>query len=479
MQQNSRAFEECLRQILASRELSASRLSQMLGHKSRTTVYRALQGEAGPAALMQIYEELVSCQALRLTTREAEDLREGVEISRFGGTEYRLFRVISDMLMGRKSPELAYRFSVEDREFSLPEALHHFRRVESVDMLILGCCERSLMETIVRGLPEDNSRVRIRHYIYIGGEKGVRNISAVQPLLYLPCYEAYGFRRGDFSIEREQMLRSNHILMQLRRADGRTDTISLVLDDTAHFFMDDSSPEHRRAFIRVIENCTANLRALKMPLPVLNGLSQYVEYFEASARMEHGKTIYSIRPDIPLAFMRLEHLRLRYSGPQTEMMLRLRDIHIQRYENVFQKRQNTHIVLSLDAMRKFAQTGVTYDHFFAMKPFSKADRVAILTNIREQAVRNRRFHLYFLQQDMELQPQNFTLFEGSGLLMSKPGTHYDLSGDHAEVVITDAEFCEQCRMYFLNDLLARRVRSRQETLSELAKLIEMAQQGEE
>ena len=67
------------------------------------------------------------------------------------------------------------------------------------------------------------------------------------------------------------------------------------------------------------------------------------------------------------------------------------------------------------------------------------------------------------------------LYEGVGTLMTKPYTHYDLAGDHAEAIITQREFCERYKDFYVKDLLERHVISQEETLSMINELIRIAE----
>lgn len=72
-------------------------------------------------------------------------------------------------------------------------------------------------------------------------------------------------------------------------------------------------------------------------------------------------------------------------------------VHQKRFDNYFQKRRPTHAIFSRQAMEQFAQTGLESDHFFAIRPFSPAERVSILTHLKEQNETNPNFCLYFFK----------------------------------------------------------------------------------
>ncbi|MFR5795391.1 MAG: hypothetical protein ACLUI3_07425 [Christensenellales bacterium] len=78
-----------------------------------------------------------------------------------------------------------------------------------------------------------------------------------------------------------------------------------------------------------------------------------------------------------------------------EMIGQFYKVHQKRFDNYFQKRRPTHAIFSRQAMEQFAQTGLESDHFFAIRPFSPAERVSILTHLKEQNETNPNFCLYF------------------------------------------------------------------------------------
>ena len=59
--------------------------------------------------------------------------------------------------------------------------------------------------------------------------------------------------------------------------------------------------------------------------------------------------------------------------------------------------------------------------------------------------------------------------------MAKPDTHYDLGGDHAEVIVTQPEFCRRYKAFFVQDLLEHHVMSAEQTLAALDALIALAE----
>ena len=86
--------------------------------------------------------------------------------------------------------------------------------------------------------------------------------------------------------------------------------------------------------------------------------------------------------------------------------------------------------------------------------------------------------IYFFKKGFEPPQMEIGLYEGIGTLLNKPFTDYDLSGNHTETLITQKEFCDSYKKYFMQDLLDKRVISQEETLKVLDELIEIAKRSE-
>ena len=200
-----------------------------------------------------------------------------------------------------------------------------------------------------------------------------------------------------------------------------------------------------------------------------------------------GRAVYMVKLDVPFQLIDPAILvpcavdSLTAGGADREEALHdleaLRDVHARRFENAFGKHKPTHIILSRAFMERFARTGRQTDHFFALRPYTPAERAAILTQIRDQAISNPYFHVHFFKEDFKPPLMEITLYEGAGTMLAKPFTDYNLAGDHAEAIIGNAEFCERYKAFFMEDLLKRQVLDEGETIQVLDALIELAKKS--
>lgn len=108
-----------------------------------------------------------------------------------------------------------------------------------------------------------------------------------------------------------------------------------------------------------------------------------------------------------------------------------------------------------------------------MRPYTHEERKAILSHLREQAVSNPYFWVYFLKDDNSVQQAEITFYEGIGVLFTKANTGYNLEEDHAEALITHPEMGRKFRSFFMQDLLENHVLGYHETIAALDKLIQL------
>lgn len=482
--QPTQEFGPCLREILKEKRVSASELARMMNYKSRNSIFRILCGKGGHGARQTFYERLMQEDPLRLSDEQRERLGQALEISRVGWKAYLDNQAMHELLMaGKPSPvqqtvrvDAAYLYP-QDPDFC--KATESLTRAQRVCLTILGCCDRAIFDALRERLCRMDMRgeVQIVHLIYTGPEEIVRNIAAIQPLLYCDFYNAYCIEPGIFSRERERIYRGNCIYAHVQDEQGDWYDRQLLLIDKGVF-----APMHRMAAAEhnpiktLFDQDLARMLPLKARLGKGMAVGDYLAYTEGCRKLEQNRAIYTIKLDVPVSFVPADILVscVRDGLLEKEVLEDMERIHRQRFENFLTKKKVNHTIFSREAMERFARTGRQSDHFFALRSYTPGERVRILQNLREQEAENPYFHVHFFTDDFEPPASEMALYEGVGMLMAKPYTNYDLAGDHAETIVAQEEFCASFRAFFLHDLLERHVMGREETLTVLNELIEMA-----
>jgi len=482
-------FGLCLKGILESRKISASELARMMAYKSRNSIFRILDEESGESARHAFFSRFIEEDPLVLNEQERAALEQALEVSRVGRRAFYSNRAMRELLMngnGRR-PEHPVRVDA----FNTPEdpafvrALDEMARCKTAYITITGCCDREIFEELRAWIYKTDvtCEIRVAHILYTGEEEIVRNISAIQPLLYCDCYRAYCLEPGTFSREREALYRQNVIYALMLDANGNWYRHTLVLVDKGVLIpLPRVKGKKRDPFSRYFAEDIGRMPMLKMEIPGSGSMESYLEYTKSCQKLEQGRATYTIKldlslncihPDILLPCVKEEFWAM--AGEQAEAMkAEFLQTHLERWENVFSKKKESHIVFSTKAMENFARTGMQSDHFFAIRAYTPNERVAILTNLRDHMKGNSGFQIHFFKESFEPPKTEIGLYEGVGTLMTKPYTNYDLTGDHTETIITKKEFCERYKEFYIRDLLARHVISREETMAQMDRLIDIA-----
>ena len=129
------------------------------------------------------------------------------------------------------------------------------------------------------------------------------------------------------------------------------------------------------------------------------------------------------------------------------------------------------------AMRRFAQTGRTSDHFWMMDAYTPEERVEILQSLLKQQMENPYLHMFFLKQDDVLRDVEIACYEDFGMLLLEADTGYNLDNGHSEALITHQALLRLYRDFFMNVLLRDYVLPKSETIRFLRQLIAEATQA--
>ena len=479
----------CLREILKGKGVSASELARMMAYKSRNSIFRILDGEGGYGARQAFYDRLTREDPLGLSDEERARLAQALEVSRVGPDNFMSNRAMRALLMNVSLKTAAGSVRV-DAHASHPHdpdytgAIAAMARGKKAYLTITGCCDRAIFDALRERIyrTDVSCEVKITHMVYTGAEEIVHNISAIQPLLYCDFYSAYCLEPGMFSRERESIYRCNCIYAHVQDEHGVWYDQQMMLVDKGVFVpLRRIESGERDPFEAFFERDLEKTPPLKAMFGKSSCIEDYVSYTEGCRRLEQSRAVYTIKLDIPVSFAppEIAIAAVREGGYPDKAGLEkviapMERIHRQRYENFFTKKKVNHTIFSREAMEQFARTGFQSDHFFALRGYTPGERVQILENLRRQEAENPYFHIHFFRDDFAPPLTEVALYEGAGTLLAKPYTNYDLSGDHAEAIITQDEFCRKYKEFFIHDLLERHVISREQTLEVLDQLIEIA-----
>ena len=487
-----REFGVQMKEILERKNVSASELARLMAYKSRNSIFRILDEESGHTARQAFYDRLIEEDPLHLDEAERADLQQALEISRLGQATFLSNRAMRELLVNAEQKARLERMRVcsnegeDERPVDMRTA-----QCREIHLYVMGCCRRKVFSALRELLDtrHEDCTVSVTHFIYTGDEEIIRNVSAIQPLLYTEYYKAYCVEPGKFSPEREWLYRTNFIFARIMDKDGKWYNRQLMLVDPDRFMLFNRMESGDEKLLeRVLGDDIRQMSPLKKGYFVHG--ADYPAYTKECLALEQGRAIYTIRLDVPITYVSADILlaaleddlrtgRLNEWAGMSELIGELERLHRLREDNIFGKRKNTHTIFSKEGMERFARTGRQSDHFFALRPYKPEERVQILARLKEHAENNPYFHVYFFKDEFEAPQMEIGLYEGVGTLLNKPFTDYDLSGNHTETLITQKEFCESYKKYFIQDLLDKWVLSKEETMQVFDELIEIARKSEE
>ena len=458
-------------------------LTAELGYRSKTSLERLMNGSTRDASLER-FEENVRA-AFKLTEEEQAELREAVQVALQGEEQYLVSLKVWDFVSG-KQPEQAKRLVIMDVLTGGLVNLEERYAGRRVQVAVFNCQYITPLFSLLRVLLGEEG-VKVRHYMYIDAD-GVRTMSALNTLMrvfYMNGYSGY-----TFAATPEE--KASHC--GINAADAA------IFD----YFDDNGAPcEDIIVFTgvqsgrllasygvqgrteRLLGIDTRRFKSIKRTYFDCGALEDYARFSENYAALEYNRSIWKLKPDvgvdqIPMHILAQAFLRAPvpqevgnvYSEAFSDTFAELQDIYNRRFRNTCTKRKPVYTIMKRSAMRRFAQTGKTTDHFWMMEAYTPAERIEILESLLEQQRDNPYMHMYFLKDDDAIRDVEIAYYEDLGMLFLEADTDYNLEAGHSEVLITHQEALRLYREFFTNVLLREYVLPESETCRFLEELIE-------
>lgn len=502
------SFQECLGNLMEIRKLSAGQLSEMLQYKSKTTLLRVLQGKAGLRCIGNVYGDLCRCEALQLTDAETDRLHVAYEVERWGMDTYRARSEMWRLLRCSETRHPVMQIHQTDGStLSLEAFLARFIPytesdgctksdgctesddnipVQHLEMCILSGGYPYVMQVLADLLRRMGSSIHVTMILQMTGDmaRTVRLIRNLLPTLGYHTHEVFFNRQAD--VHPDPIYSTNGtgraILLQAMLPDGNTREFQILLrDETTGVLLE--SPGLWRHWMQYALPYAEQMQPLKAVLPEMTDYVRMLEYY---AETERNRETLIYKEDvafhhIPTDILLHAFLESDNNTGMLDMVARLRSIQEKRFQNVMTKRQPTHWVASSAALREFAMTGVQKDHFFAMRPFTREERLRIFRHLLTLVRENPYYHLYLMRPEEEDSFVNLevTYLGGVGLQLTSSGTDYCIDDGWTETMLTEESFCALYREFFLEELLPEYTCPPEETIAFLEEIIRMLQEKTE
>ena len=393
-------LSQCLAAWMEQEGVSVAGLTEMVGYKSKTSVFRLLKGQCNE----QTREAFVDMLAPRLDGEWTARFRKALRVERYGMQRYRLFDVILDCL-----------------DCMQPDS---------------GPCAETL-------LPKSGQTV------YILGLPWQGTFQIVDGLIQR------GFRVIHYMI-RDQILEKPDLLRALVMHLMNRPYQAIMLEEGPGGAWNMMATDDGQIFVNgkwfAADRADALLPALlpKGGIPLyrndnLHKGSDYISIMEQAYQMESGGAAY-IAKQTPGLQMIPEEIVLSAlqdglagkSEPIVVAMGSLRLILRKRIDLFYHREKPVHIIFTREDMDRFVRTGLMSDQFYAMRPYTPAERIRIL-QVLDQFSRRDNVNLFVADRKV----RNFSLeaYENRGLLVYPSRTSYNTEqSEHREMFLPGQAF---------------------------------------
>ena len=483
-------FGAYLSDLLAGHNLSAAAVSRMLGHKSRTTLHRILQDRANIRSMEKFLSEFLTSGLLTLTPDEEEGLKNALEVSRMGPgllqARAEMWNLVRPAAHAAAAQPLCLHDAQSGKSCPVEAFFDLLRGASHIRMLAVNLIPAPFFEELRRLLTDrPGRRLEIEHYFFLSEDvaRTVRFITAIIPMLSLPCYSAYSIPLPPPGMPSCGALASSIVACRAEFPSGETAEYQLGFSD--------SIPGQLLRFPGGTGVCTfweemlSPGKAVRVPIRYAcispgNSDGRYLHLTDVYRTLEHNHDIYMLSSGPCLSLISpqilekpfLESLSGCDGSPPPGQLRQLSELHGRRFHNIYHKKRVTHILMPLHSLQAFAETGVLPHPFVRLRPFTAAERRSILTLLRDQARDNPYFNIYFLKSDSAGITLEATCYDPVGILLRCSDPSETQTDSRAEALITLSEFTALFTRFFRETLLTQHALSSSASVSILTSLID-------
>lgn len=467
-------MHQLVKDIQQRHRLSLAELAAMLGYKSQTSIARIMQDKANMESVVRFAQLMKENTALALTVEERDRLDQALEYKRLGPVKYAATQILRQLL--REDIPLVDPVLVDPQTGRRQTLLSRYLPMKGLKITVINCETMALFSALAVLTRQD--RAKVNHYLYSDRSlmRTMLAVRAVLPILHDPNYSGgLTFASREFLLDNPRGILLSDMMLCEYEKDG-IPWYDLVIFQNKTEGMRFSFLGTGAHLLCMLESVKAQAQPLRNP-EILGPRGDYTSFLRSCANIERDRMICRIKPDFGFEQVPVDIWRQAFlDGPAVAAgsvgdLEELTDICIARQRNAFTKKQHQYHVFKRQAVWKFLQTGRLSDQFWAFRPLTMAERLRTLETILELSTNNPFFHLHFLRDETLIRNDEILLLDGMAVCIIKPGTDYDLNAGHSEAIITQPEFIQMYRDFFMDSVLAYHVLSDQQTQALLMDMI--------
>lgn len=474
MESTMQGFVTAMRE---KRGWSLRRLAAELGYPSTTTIVRLCQDSPSIEGAEKFARALRALRSEPLDQEELAALNLVLERIYLGDEDFRANQLLLEYLSTSYDPKptTIRLLSVDSKERTT--LLDRYRDAEDLRIVIFNCEYVDLFAELAE-LLRDKPETIISHYLVTDGPvyREVERLRAISPLLYSSQYLVYSRDPVEAPMG---MLKSDAMTCAWRR-DGHDHLDTILFLDRDQGMLHDTMDNMDR-FLPSLPASGVMADFKPARLLGMDSDEDFMAYCRYCAELERDRTVMRIKPDFGIEQIPVPILADAFRGGCPDQQLveallpSLIDLFSDRCQNARTRRQPQYHVFQQSAMWHFMHTGKLSDHPYLLRPFTMAERAAIVRSMLDTLAENPYVHVAFFKPGETPREDEFIYYEHKGLSLVKPHTDYHLGSGHSEIMISQQRFLRVYRDFYLNSVLRYHALPESKTRSILSEMLRFAE----
>lgn len=479
-------FGECLGSLMKSRNISVSRLTELMFMKSRNSIQRILKDESSINIIEAFKNKLIELDPLNLSASELEQLEQSIEVSKVGkdtvAARKILLQIFDNSYYRVKSHCPAVLNPLEEKSISLRELFASYKAFDKIKLLIFDVVSAEFINELVNVIrTSPPALISIAQILYFGTSRShnAATLVSVFKLFNYEHYEVYCIS-NELTSNIHPYISPNTIVIDKETAKGShyTDLIMMDTDLTFSYVKDVQGNSlfsfYLYHFNKLRQHCQ-NIRTLyknENPVETVLSISDKCGPIARNSNcylIEHSFT-YSMIPFDILVKMLIEadYCGMDDNNPVIQKLLQVFNERFYHYNHPTKMKIS---FLTKRGILDFVKNRVMGDHFIYFRPFTKQEVKIILEFILKQLEENDLFKIYLLKNDYSVGNIQFSYFENNTLWLFDSCSGY--GEDYFEGIIDSIPILEVYDDFIKNELLKNHTLPESETIDFLKYLISM------
>ncbi len=412
-------FGQCIRAWMQAEDMSVAELTEKLGYRSKTSVFRLIHGKSNYQSC------LLFCRKAEKTLNAdwKKRFQNALFSEKVGLKRHILLEAVDRGLFPPEREEGPFTAS-----FSAP--------FDEGTVVVLGCVWEQTFSMLDSWL-DSSDRIRAVHYVMR------RSLFCSDCLLPGLIARVTRMRYSAVMLDDENFVNMRMSWNEMLWISGNRACIMQFSGEKACWI---PLPGGRKQAEEILSFLDGISRVSLYRYDQLQTGSDYITFTEQSYRMERNRKVLIIKPCPGIQMIPLETAKCSFTeflsvnqGPVSAAKDSLIYTHEKRVNNFFHQKKPIYMIVSRDSVMRFARTGWLDDQFFATRPFTREERIGILNTLQRFAGKDS-VHIAFRRGEW---PVSAEVYDGYGVVFYPTYSNYNASiNDYRELFLPGKDFTD-------------------------------------